>query len=206
MRTINICKFNLSLPLWLHWRVLQALLAYSDPTDRKNHFQITLSASSCKYQKNKTSFNWLGRVDPNNFPENGIDEKRHTSLLEITVVFKWPGLNLIFTLCNFCIVPQSKTFQNPKMLFWTVLMISKYVYHKDQTIPTNVNILFNPLWKRIKLVEDLLLFNSISSVFWIEICRSGTELHLIKIIDVFWRSKLFKIKFIDHFYRTQVRS
>ena len=56
MKTINNCKFNLSFPLWLHWRVLQALLAYSDPTDRKNHFQITLSASSCKYQKNKKKF------------------------------------------------------------------------------------------------------------------------------------------------------
>ena len=34
----------------------RVLLAYSDPTDRKNHFQITLSASSCKYQKNKKKF------------------------------------------------------------------------------------------------------------------------------------------------------
>ena len=74
------------------------------------------------------------------------------------------GLNLIFILCNFCHCPSIQSISEPENAFSSVLVISKDVYHRDQTIPTNVILLFDPLWKRIKLVEDF-FFNSISSVF-----------------------------------------
>ena len=202
MKTINNSKFNLSLPLWLHWRVLQALLAYSDPTDRKNHFQITLSASSCKYQEQKqVLIDWV-ELTPITFLRMGSMKKEPKHCLKSLLFSNDQGLNLILMLCNFCHCTSIQNISEPFQLFWWFQKMFIIETRQSQQMSIFFSILFGSesIWLKTYF------FNSISSVFWIEICQSGTEVHLIKIIDVFWRSKLFKIKFIDHLDHTQVRS
>ena len=115
-------------------------------------------------KEQKTSFNWLSRIDPNNL-ESMKKETQHC--LKSLLFSNDQGLNLIFILCNFCHCPSIQSISEPENAFSSVLVISKDVYHRDQTIPTNVNILFNPLWKRIKLVEDLLFqFNFLCLLNW----------------------------------------